>query len=74
DLVIPIQSAGAGGAGQGQGVFGNPLGGGGGGGQQGGGGGGFGGGGGGFGGGFPSVAPEPVADQPAPIAPKKKLP
>ncbi len=74
DLVIPIQSAGAGGAGQGQGVFGNPLGGGqggGGGGQQGGG---FGGGGGGFGGGFPSVAPEAVADHPARMAPKKKLP
>lgn len=73
DLVVPIQSAG-GGAGQGQGIFGNPFGGGGqGGGGQGGGG--FGGGGGGFGGGgggFPSVAPEPLIEQPA--APKKKLP
>ncbi len=77
DLVVPITSGG-GGAGQGQGIFGNPFGGGGGGGGLGGGlgggGGGFGGGGGGFGGGFPSVKPEPVPQQPAAVeAPKKKL-
>ena len=79
DLVVPITSGG-GGAGQGQGIFGNPFGGGGGqgGGGFGGGGGGFGGGGGGFGGGgggFPSVAPEDVPAQGAVLqAPKKKLP